>query len=240
MHASLPSIMAMAPVCHQAAGPGDSRARGTARNVSATDVDRSRLLRVNDSMTNRAAPLAALAVLAAATLAACGSGSSSSASAPPSRAAASSAPASPAAAASPDCVAQVEAWTSGGGTASEGTLGNDVSALGAALQPLATAEGETDANFTAAQSASASVQADAQAVEADPGPSCVPGMAADTSTAARDYSAEAIDADNAVTQLSAGNVQGAADDINDANKQLDSGNAKIAAATADVKAYSAS
>lgn len=63
----------MAAVCHQAGRPGDSRPRGTACNVSATGVHRPRLPGVKWGMTNRAAPLAALTVLAAATLAACGS-----------------------------------------------------------------------------------------------------------------------------------------------------------------------
>jgi hypothetical protein len=136
----------------------------------------------------------------------------------------------------------VEAWSSGGGTAQEEALSSDIGKLDAALQPLATDEeagGVPAADTSAVQSASANLQADAQAAEANPGPACVPGMAADTSVAARDYSAEAIDADNAVEQLSTGDVQGAADDISDGNAELDKGNAKIAAATAAVKAFGA-
>jgi hypothetical protein len=92
--------------------------------------------------------------------------------------------------------------------------------------------------LTAVQSDAATVQGDAQAVEASPGPSCVPGMAADTSAAARYYSVAAINADNSVGQLSAGNYAAATGNVQSATAAIGKGNASVQAATGDVSAFS--
>lgn len=186
-------------------------------------------------LAGAAASLATVAALA---------GCSASPSPHSATAAASTAPAAPVAATTEDCASQVADWQSQGGATALSTLGDDVSTMGTDMQALASdlsLNGEASAaDESTVQSDAATVQGDAQAVEASPGPSCIPGMSADASAAARYYTVAAIDADNSITQLSAGNYETADDEIRTSTTAIDEGNAKIKAATADVTAFSGS
>lgn len=140
------------------------------------------------------------------------------------------------------CATQVTDWAATGGGATLPTFASDASAFAQALETLAsdmTATGATATDTSDVQSAAASMQSDAQALEASPGPSCVPGLAANVSAAARYYSTAAIDADNAIGQLSAGAMTAAADDMVSANTAITKANAKLAAANNAVKAFTA-
>jgi hypothetical protein len=121
-------------------------------------------------------------------------------------------------------------------------LGTDTGSLGTDLQALAADEQDglpADSDMSAAQSDAAMVQSDAQALQASPGPSCLPGLASNISAAAKYFNTAAIDADNAVNQLSAGSLGAADGDIVSANTAVDKGNAKISAATTAVQNFSA-
>jgi trimeric autotransporter adhesin len=142
-------------------------------------------------------------------------------------------------AAAPDCVTQAKAWIASGQLT---TFGNDVSAFGTALTTLASNPvGTAPASDTAAvQSAAASIESDAQALEASPAPSCIPGLRGDVNAGAKYYSTAAIDATNALNQFSAGNVDTATADMQIADAAMSRGNVKIAAASTDVSRFSAS
>ena len=75
-------------------------------------------------------------------------------------------------------------------------------------------------------------------MEADPGPSCIPGLSGNVTAAAKDYSASAIDMTNALNELSAENMTVATADVESANAEMDKGNTKIAAATTAVNNFS--
>lgn len=140
-------------------------------------------------------------------------------------------------AAAPDCSTQAKTWVNGSNLT---TFGSDIGAFGSALQTLAgdlTGDAAPAGDMAAIQSAAATIQSDAQALEADPGPPCVPDMRADLNAVARDYSTAAIDATNALNQLSAGNVDAATADMESCNTAMNKGNVKMAAATAAVEKY---
>jgi len=77
-------------------------------------------------------------------------------------------------------------------------------------------------------------------MEADPAPSCIPGLRGNVNAAAKDYSTAAIDMTNALNQISAGNMDVATADVDDASTAMGNGNTKIAAATTDVNNYAGS
>lgn len=142
--------------------------------------------------------------------------------------------AKPSTAASPSCLAQVRSWISGGSSQQLGALQSDFSAFSMAARTFVTdtADGGASASdVSAVQSAAANIQADAQAVEANPAPTCVPGMRPALMTAATDYQKAAIDADNAMGQYSAGADGSAIADLQDADAALNNGDNEIAAAT---------
>lgn len=195
-------------------------------------------------MTYRTKSLATvLTSLALTSLGAC-NGASSSSAAPAASTPASSAPAAQAAAAQPpSCAAQVTDWVTTGGGSTLPTFSSDSAAFADAVEALAAdmeGSGPTAADTSAVQTAAASMQSDAEALEASPGPSCVPGLADNVSAAARDDATAAIDADNSVDQLSAGAMGVATDDLVSANSALDKGNAKLEAAVTAAKAFTAS
>jgi hypothetical protein len=158
--------------------------------------------------------------------------------------AASAPPAPTSAAAAPDCATQVKDWGNGNGSQQLTALGSDVSTFGTTMKTLAAdieAQGIAPASDTAAvQSAAATVQTDAQAVEANPGPACLPGLRSNLAASARDYQVAAIDATNGLNQMSAGNMNTATADIESADTKMGNGYAKIAAATSAVNSLSAS
>ena len=89
------------------------------------------------------------------------------------------------------------------------------------------------------RSTAAAIRSDAQGVAASPGPRCVPGLRANLAAAAGDYSRAAADAENGMSQYTAGNTNDAASDINAASSAIGSGNARLARATAAVSRYKA-
>jgi len=152
-------------------------------------------------------------------------------------------PAATQTAAQPDCAAQLTSWAGTGEGAQLTAFGTDIGTFGDALDALAAGEQDGDGTageMSAVQSAAASMQSDAQALEASPGPSCVPGLADNLSAAARDYSTAAIGADNAINQMSAGADDTAAGDLQSADTAMTEGNAKISAANTALKPYEAS
>lgn len=171
-------------------------------------------------------PAAAPTVTATAT-----AGASETVKASAARAVASSRPST---AASPSCLSQVKAWINGGSSRQLGALQSDMSAFSAAAKMFASDNsygGAPAGDVSAVQNAAASIQADAQAIEADPAPACVPGMRPALDAAATDYSKAAIDAGNAMGQYSAGADGSALADLQAAGGAANSGTGEITAAT---------
>jgi hypothetical protein len=142
--------------------------------------------------------------------------------------------AKPSTPASPSCLTQVRAWISGGSSQEIGALQSDFSSFSAAARTFVTdtADGGASApDVSAVQSAAANIQADAQEVEANPAPACVPGMRPALMAAATDYQKAAIDAGNAMGQYSAGADGSAIADLQAADVASNNGDNEIAAAT---------
>jgi hypothetical protein len=134
---------------------------------------------------------------------------------------------------SPGCRSQVKTWLGGGYLTEFNSLESDMGTLGTAEQRFAGDLGDgpvPPSDVSAVQNAAASVQADAQAIESNPAPSCVPGMSGDLSRAATDYQKTAIDADNAMDQYSAGDDESAVGDVRAATTASGDGNAEMTAA----------
>jgi hypothetical protein len=90
------------------------------------------------------------------------------------------------------------------------------------------------------QSASASLQSDAQATRADLPPSCFPDLRQDEANAMTYYATAAGDSQNAISELSSGSEDVAVGDIKAAGKAMNEGNDKLNAAAADLQAFNAS
>jgi hypothetical protein len=176
-----------------------------------------------------------LIAFALAALAGCGSfGASSGPASSGSSAAVQAAP-------SPDCRAEVVSWRDGGGSAQLGAFTSDLSAVQKADYALAAAaagNGDLTAAESDLQSAAASLQSDAQAAEANPPPACVPHLRPDYRAALTDYSKVAADSQNAVSELGSSSYDVAAADVKAATAAANAGNRKLAAATADITAFS--
>lgn len=174
--------------------------------------------------------------LVAAVLTGCGSSSGTA----PSGTSSADQSASPAAASSPSCDSQIKTWWSGGAQNQVSAVGNDATTLGAAFQSLGTdLQNGTDASSDEGtiQSTAANLQSEAQALEADRAPTCIPNMGADLDVAATHYETTAIDANNALNQLSSGNVSVAVSDMQAATQAADQASAKLTAATGAVSTY---
>jgi hypothetical protein len=87
------------------------------------------------------------------------------------------------------------------------------------------------------QSTAASLQADAQAIEADPPPACISGMRTDEGAAMADYSKAAADSQDAMSEAGGGSYDVATGDLRAAAKAEDAGNVKLTAMLADLKAF---
>jgi len=143
--------------------------------------------------------------------------------------------ASPAVGAFAWCVTQVRAWANGGSITQLDAFSSDLGAFSkAATQWVSDAEGGgvTPADVSAIQNAAASIQADSQAVEADPAPQCVPGLRPDLEAGATDYQKSAIDADNAMSEYSAGAEASSVADLTAADTESGDGTNQIVAAEA--------
>lgn len=145
-------------------------------------------------------------------------------------------PGAPAAAASPaepDCATQVQDWYGHGAATQLNTLASDISTFGQAAAALGTdlqIGASPTAEEPAVQSDAASVQTDAQALQAGPPPICAPGLRSDVEAAALYYSISAIDATNGLNQLSSSNTTAAAGDVQASRTAINKGNVKIRAA----------
>lgn len=191
-----------------------------------------------------ARPLAGLAAAAVITaLAGCGTASAPgpavTAFAPSSPAAASVAPAVPVAA-TEDCAGQVTDWSATGGPQLSALTADLQSAQQAAIAVAGDLGDGADptADETSLQTALASLQGDAGALQGNLPPACIPGMRADLSAALADYTAASVTGQQGVTEISDGNDSGGAADLNSATAEMTKGNTKVAAATADVQAFS--
>ena len=154
-------------------------------------------------------------------------------------AAAGSAP-SQAAAAPPSCADQFTSWRDNGGLSQFQAFSGDLSALQKADYAFAAAiQSGTDLSAAESdeQSAAASLQSDAQAVEANPAPACISGLRTDEGAAMADYSKVAADSQNAMSEVGSGSYDVAGADLRAATKAEDQGNTKLAAALADLKAF---
>lgn len=170
------------------------------------------------------------ALLAAAVLAALLAGCSSHPVAP----AVPSSTATDSAVSAAQCREQARAWLDSSGGNGLSAAGTDVGTLGSEMQAFSGDLGSgapTGADEQGIRSAADAVQVDAQALQADPGPSCIPGMRAGLTAAAVDFSQAASDADTAMDQYDAGNASAAITDIQAISPLSSNGNAELAKAT---------
>jgi hypothetical protein len=136
--------------------------------------------------------------------------------------------------ASQDCFAQARAWLNGGSTRQLAALEDGFGALDAAGHAFvaAAAAGAAPAgDISAVQTTADALQADAEAIEANPGPACVPGLRANLMSGAADYSEVAIDANSGMDQYEAGQVSAALADVEAARPLVAEGSAAISAAS---------
>jgi hypothetical protein len=136
--------------------------------------------------------------------------------------------------ASQDCFAQARAWLNGGSTQQLAALEDGFGALdaaGHAFVAAASAGAASAGDISAVQTAAGALQSAAEAVEANPGPACVPGLRANLMSGASDYSEVATDADSGMDQYEAGQVSAAVADVEAARPLVAEGSAAISAAS---------
>jgi hypothetical protein len=136
--------------------------------------------------------------------------------------------------ASQDCFAQARAWLNGGSTQQLAALEDGFGALdaaGHAFVAAASAGAASAGDISAVQTAAGALQSAAEAVEANPGPTCVPGLRANLMSGASDYSEVATDADSGMDQYEAGQVSAAVADVEAARPLVAEGSAAISAAS---------
>jgi len=142
-----------------------------------------------------------------------------------------SSPATPEA--SQNCSDQARAWLNGGSSQQIAGLEGAFGTLYAAGNALVSAAGHgASRDIPAVEGAAAALQSAAGAVEANPGPSCVPGLRAHLMSGAADYAEVASDADSAVGEYEAGHVSAAKADVEAARPLVAEASASIAAAEA--------
>ena len=136
--------------------------------------------------------------------------------------------------ASQDCLAQARAWLNGGSTQQLAALEGGFGALdsaGHAFVAAASAGAAPAGDISAVQTAADALRSDAEAIEANPGPACVPGLRANLVSGAADYSQVAIDASSGMGQYEAGQVSAAVADVEAARPLIAEANASISAAS---------
>jgi hypothetical protein len=133
-----------------------------------------------------------------------------------------------------DCLAQARAWLDGASTQQLAALEGALGALDAAGQAFVSAAAghAASGDISAVEGAAGALHSAAGAVEANPGPSCVPGLRANLVSGAADYSEVASDADSAVGEYEAGHVSAAKADVEAARPLVAEANASISAAEA--------
>jgi hypothetical protein len=136
--------------------------------------------------------------------------------------------------ASQDCFDQARAWLNGGSAQRLAALEDGFGALdaaGHAFVSAAAAGAASGGDISAVQAAAGALQSDAGAVEANPGPTCVPGLRANLMSGAADYSGVANAADSGMAQYEAGQVSAAVADVEAAHPLVAEANASISAAS---------
>jgi hypothetical protein len=179
--------------------------------------------------------VAAAGMTAVMLLAACGSKSGQQSTATPTPTAAAEASAS----GTSTCMSQFTTWRDGGGIADIPALTGAVtdfetSAVGASLGVL------SDADVARLKTAAASLLAAAKRGQANPPPSCVPGLRADHKAAMAGFKKGAQGAVDAVKAARNGDTQTAASEIKAAAKKLEAGSKAMDAAVTDMETFEAS
>jgi hypothetical protein len=148
-----------------------------------------------------------------------------------------------AAKAHPSCGAQAKAWFTGGGKHQLSTLQADLKALGSATEKFAVDAdngSSTSSDVSAVRSDSAALRSAARKIGANPGPACVPGLRADLTAAAGDYSKAGLDDQDAMTKYSQGARAAAASDLRAFSAEIAAGGKKVKAASKAVSAFTGS
>ncbi len=131
---------------------------------------------------------------------------------------------------SPSCGSQGISWRGNGGkTDLKALLGdmNDIESAAGALEDAADAGDDLSGPEASLQSASASFGSDAQSGEADPPPSCIPGVRMAYLQAMTDYSKAAGNYQDAVSELSSDSDSVALGDMRAGTKAMNNGNTEI-------------
>ena len=179
--------------------------------------------------------VAAAGMTAVMLLAACGGKSGQQSTATPAPTASAAASAS----GTPTCMSQFTTWRDGGGIADIPAFASAVtdfetSAIGASLGVL------SDADVTQLKTAAASLLAAAKRGQADPPPSCVPGLRADHKAAMADFKKGAQGALDGVQAARRGDTQAATSEIKAAAKKLEAGSKAMDAAVTDMETFESS
>lgn len=142
------------------------------------------------------------------------------------------------------CQDQAVSWKDNGGASHLNAMEADLTDVSNAAEAFVAAAdpGDYSSNVVSAlQSASASLQSDAQSAETDLPPACIPGMRGPYAQALTDYSKAAGDFQDAVTEMSGGMSSGgdavAVGDVDAGNAAMSAGNGKIAAAATALTAF---
>ena len=142
----------------------------------------------------------------------------------------------------PSCLSRARQWVTGGGKGEVDAVTSDLGDIqkaGLALGDALSAGSDLSGPESALQSASASLQSDAQAAEADPPPSCIKGMRADYTVGMTDYGKAAANYQDGVSELSGGSESVALGDIEAGNAATTAGTKKVEAATGALQALEA-
>ncbi|MGN6177493.1 MAG: hypothetical protein ACTHPS_31745 [Streptosporangiaceae bacterium] len=136
-------------------------------------------------------------------------------------------------------MSQFTTWRDGGGIADIPALTGAVtdfetSAIGASLGAL------SDADVAQLKTAAASLLAAAKRGQADPPPSCVPGLRADHKAAMAGFQKGALGALDGVKAAQSGDMQTASSEIKAAAKKLEAGSKAMDAAVTDMETFEAS
>jgi hypothetical protein len=144
------------------------------------------------------------------------------------------------ASAPPSCKAQIASWRSGGGSADVTAVVNDDAKLISAAKSLLTAtddNGSMSGPESGMQTAAANLQADAQSAEADPPPSCVPGLSNAWRAGMTNYAKASLKYQDGVSELSSGQNSTAIADFEAGNTSAYAGKAGLADAAKDINPY---
>jgi hypothetical protein len=185
---------------------------------------------------NRPVFLIATAIVTATALAGCGSTAGTAAAGQPSGSAGT--PSTAATASS--CESQAVSWKNNGGSNGVNAVVADLASVRIAADSLsaaADANGDMSSAESALQSTSASLQSDAQAAEADPPPSCIPGVRLPYLQGLADYAKAAADFEDTVSELTSGADTVALGDVAAGVKAANAANAKIGTASTALGAF---